>query len=118
MSEHQKYRPLPDCLTISESDIDGVGIFAASDIEEGTDLGVTHIYDWLSKDCYKRTPLGGFLNHSDNPNCEIRYSSSGEYYSWDPQPQINTSDRRLVTKTKIMKGQELTAINDIHGKKK
>ena len=60
------YRPLPGSLTIKESEIDGLGLFASQDISEGTCLGVTHIYhegEWI------RTPLGGFINHSDDPNC-------------------------------------------------
>ena len=37
------YRPLPDTLTIKESPIHGLGIFALSGVGIGTDLGVAHI---------------------------------------------------------------------------
>jgi SET domain-containing protein len=62
------YRPLPDFLTIKKSDIEGLGLYATKDITSGTDLGVTHIL--YVHDKIIRTPLGGFYNHSDNPNCK------------------------------------------------
>lgn len=65
------YRPLPDNVTIKESSIDGLGLFATKDIPKFSVIGYTHVYvednvtgtDWL------RLPLGGFYNHSDEPNC-------------------------------------------------
>ena len=60
------YKPLPDSLTIKSSHIEGLGIFATETIREGTDLGMTHL---IHNDDIFRTPLGGFLNHSDEPNC-------------------------------------------------
>ena len=38
------YRPLPDCVTIKDSLIDGLGLFATKDIPKGTYLGISHIY--------------------------------------------------------------------------
>jgi len=65
------YRPLPDNLTIKPSPIEGLGLFATGTIEKGTNLGLTHL---LIRDDIDvlifRTPLGGFINHSDKPNCE------------------------------------------------
>ena len=69
-----KYRPLLECLTIKNSPIHGLGIFATSAIEKGTDLGIAHVkmVEWLNfPQDYCRTPLGGFYNHSDDPNCEL-----------------------------------------------
>ena len=37
------YKPLPDCLTISSSIIEGLGVFAVENIEGGIDLGETRI---------------------------------------------------------------------------
>jgi hypothetical protein len=37
------YRPLPDEITIGESDIEGLGVFATEDIAKGADLGMTHV---------------------------------------------------------------------------
>ena len=64
------YRPLPDCLTINQSEIEGVGLFATEDVPCGTEFGISHVKDWRFPDGYCRTPLGGFFNHSENPNCE------------------------------------------------
>ena len=64
------YRPLPDNLTIKPSNIEGLGLFATNDILEGWVFGISHIKDNRFEDGYIRTPLGGFFNHSDNPNCE------------------------------------------------
>jgi|TARA_B110000285_G_C14753502_1_gene436267 SET domain-containing protein len=65
------YRPLPENLTIKESTIEGIGLFAVKDIAENTDLGITHILNKDFKHGYIRTPLGGFINHSDTPNAEL-----------------------------------------------
>ena len=61
------YRPLLDSLTIGKSNIEGFGIFATKDIPKNTKLGLSHI---RVDDLMVRTPLGGFYNHSDTPNCE------------------------------------------------
>ena len=68
------YKALPDCLTIDKSKIHGLGLFATEDIDKGTSLGVSHIKNTSGKfeDNYIRTPLGGSINHSDDPNC-IKY---------------------------------------------
>jgi hypothetical protein len=65
------YKPLPDYLTIGPSDIHGAGIIAKDDIPAEIDLGISHIYDPEFQHNYIRTPLGGFVNHSENPNCEL-----------------------------------------------
>ena len=62
------YRPLPDCVTIKESGIEGLGLFATRLIHEGTELGMSHFY-WGGVESLQRTPLGAFYNHSDTPNC-------------------------------------------------
>jgi len=65
------YKPLPDKVTIKESSIEGLGIFATEDIEEGYVFGISHIYDSRFENEYSRTPMGGFVNHSEKPNCEL-----------------------------------------------
>lgn len=66
------YRPLPDFLTIRESDIEGLGVFAKKDIVmldyEYTAIGNTHL---KFHDKVVRTPLGGFINNSSDPNCTL-----------------------------------------------
>ena len=60
------YRPLPSNVTIKNSKIDGLGLFAVEDIPIGTNLGVSHQH--IHSNLLIRTPLGGFYNHSDKPN--------------------------------------------------
>ena len=61
------YRPLPKELTIKNSVIEGLGIFATTNIKANTFIGVTHIRDEQFENKYIRTPLGGFYNHSNDP---------------------------------------------------
>ncbi len=68
--DNESYRPLPDCVTIKSSDIDGLGLFSTEDIPKDYIIGITHVYDSRFENDYIRTPLGGFFNHSDSPNCE------------------------------------------------
>ena len=61
------YRPLPKELTIKNSPIEGLGLFATKDIKSNTFIGITHIRDEQFENKYIRTPLGGFYNHSNDP---------------------------------------------------
>ena len=61
------YKPLPTNITIKKSDIEGLGLFSTEHIYKGTMLGMIH---YPLRDSYIRTPLGGFGNHSDDPNCD------------------------------------------------
>ena len=54
--------------TIKNSAIEGLGLFATTNIEANIFIGVTHIRDEQFENKYIRTPLGGFYNHSNNPN--------------------------------------------------
>ena len=73
MKTTDKYRPLPEGLYIGMSDIEGNGLFTSNSLEPGTEMGISHIRynspDFHSN--YIRTPLGGFVNHYENPNCEF-----------------------------------------------
>ena len=62
------YRPLPDGLTIKNSPIEGLGLFATQNIKVNSFIGVTHIRDEQFENKYIRTPVGGFYNHSNEPN--------------------------------------------------
>ena len=70
------YRALPEGLIIRSSPIAGQGIFSRNSINEGTELGMSHI---VINEEIIRTPLGGFINHSDLPNCE-KYQVDNRYY--------------------------------------
>ena len=63
------YKPLPDSVTIKESPISGLGLFATEKIDAHTLIGIIHHPQKESEDGHIRTPLGGFGNHSDDPNC-------------------------------------------------
>lgn len=69
------YRPLPSFVTIKESDIEGLGLYAVLNIRKNTIIGVTHIKNELFEDGYIRTPLGGFYNHSVTPNAISIFSN-------------------------------------------
>ena len=60
------YRPLPEGLMIQKSSIQGQGLFTTKFIDKDVKLGVSHI---MVDGELIRTPLGGFVNHSDKPNC-------------------------------------------------
>ena len=63
------YKPLPKKLTIRNSEIEGLGLFSEIKISKNSFIGVSHIKNDLFPNNYIRTPLGGFINHSDEPNC-------------------------------------------------
>ena len=92
------YRPLPNGLTIKESELQGLGLFATKDFEDDVVLGIVHIKNKNFPHGYIRTALGAFYNHSDNPNCK---NSSG---FWHQLPV-----KYLVTTRPIKAGEELTA---------
>lgn len=87
------YKPLPDEVEIRDSEIHGKGIFSKVIIDSGVNLGMTHVYDSEAQDERIRTPLGGFINHSDEPNCEI--VKVGKYFY-------------LITTKDIMPDEEIT----------
>jgi len=70
------YKPLPKELTIKNSVIEGLGLFATANIKANTFIGVTHIRDEQFENKYIRTPLGGFYNHSSNPTVMRMVSDS------------------------------------------
>jgi len=72
------YRPLDERLTIMNSKINGLGLFATEDIPAKTRLGITHFQ--IAPFGIIRTPLGGFINHSDDFNCIKIIESEGSNY--------------------------------------
>ena len=97
------YKPLPESLTIKQSGINGLGLFADQDIKQATNLGMSHL---KIGDTIFRTPLGGFINHSNTPNCdkaELRMTNEdlqGHKYSYKKW--------NLITGQDIKKGEEIT----------
>ena len=64
------YRPLPDHLTIKASKVNGLGLFAKEGIAQGANIGISHIEIENNKKKTEilRTPLGGYINHSNEAN--------------------------------------------------
>ena len=69
-------KPLPDGLYVSNSDIAGQGLFTNRKLEVGTELGLSHK---MIDDNLIRTPLGGFINHSEEPNVQ-KYQIGNDYF--------------------------------------
>ena len=97
------YKPLPESVTIKTSKVNGLGLFANQKIMQGTNLGMTHL---KIGDTIFRTPLGGFINHANEPNCvkaELRMTEEDtkghkyDYKKWN-----------LITTQNIEEGEELT----------
>jgi SET domain-containing protein len=97
------YKPLPNSLTIKKSGIDGLGLFAKEGIAQGTNLGMSHV---LIGSGIIRTPMGGFINHSNNPNTlkiELKINSED-----DSLLKIATKKWNLIATKDIKEGEELT----------
>jgi|TARA_B100000959_G_scaffold231324_1_gene247730 SET domain-containing protein len=88
------YKPLPDSVTIKESLIQGLGIFATERIPDNTLIGRIHVPNEKEENSYFRTPLGGFGNHSDDPNCTKLVMEDESWW--------------IVTIRNIEKGEEIT----------
>ena len=93
--DKEPYNPLPEYLAIGPSQIHGAGILAIEDIPGEVVIGISHVYDPNFQHDWIRTPLGGFINHSDKPNCELIEDEDSDY-------------KRLKTIKKIEQGEELT----------
>jgi len=103
----ETYKPLPKTVAVRVSPIHGYGLFAIDNIPYGTDLGISHVFAVGFKDGYIRTPLGGFINHSDTPNCykvQSHKDSVLTYYN-------------LYTTKDVEKGEELTVTYTIYNLK-
>jgi|TARA_R110000803_G_scaffold210798_1_gene283799 hypothetical protein len=101
------YKPLHQGLTIKQSDIEGLGLFSEINMGPGIDLGPSHIDTGVKAygiegNLITRTPLGGYYNHSDTPNCEKLICNSECVYK-------NTHHWHLHTIKAIKSGDELTA---------
>ena len=97
------YKPLPESLTIKESKVDGLGLFAVKGIAQGTNLGMTHV---KFNGTIWRTPLGGFINHSDDANvvkAELLMTNHD-----NPNLKFDYKKWNLITLRDIKKGEELT----------
>ena len=60
------YKALPNWIRVKDSRVAGQGLFAKDDVPEDVYLGISH---FVVDEEIMRTPLGGFVNHSNDPNC-------------------------------------------------
>ena len=94
---------MPESLTIKTSNVDGLGLFAKEGIAQGTNLGMSHV---VIGSGIIRTPMGGFINHSNDANTvkvELRIDEKD-----DELLKIATKKWNLVTLRDIKEGEELT----------
>ena len=96
------YKPLPESLTIKQSGINGLGLFAKEGIGQGTNLGTTHVKIKRAMVDEEgeifRTPLGGFINHANDANCvKVEFNDAKYEEKWN-----------LITLRNIKEGEELT----------
>jgi len=105
------YKPLPDSLTIKQSVINGLGLFADQRIMKETNLGMCHLE--LGK-LILRTPLGGFVNHSSESNCtKIKLLLTRQEWNHlsdlpNTKYALDFKKWNLVTIKDIKEGEELT----------
>ena len=103
IKEKNTYRPLPKSLTIKQSGINGLGLFAKEGIAQGANLGMSHV---LIGSGIIRTPMGGFINHSNDANTvkvELRIDEKD-----DALLKVATKKWNLIALRDIKEGEELT----------
>lgn len=74
MKKPYKYK-LPKGFKIADSPIKGQGLFSTHNRAKGKIIGEgehpSHVHDKRFADSFIRTALGTFINHSEEPNCEL-----------------------------------------------
>ncbi len=98
LDQLKQYNPLPSGLTVADSGISGQGLFTTRRLVMGTLLGISH---YCIDEEYIRTPLGGFINHSNTPNCEKIELHADDQESFRKK-------WNLITRQNIKKGEEIT----------
>ena len=111
LDQLKQYNPLPSGLIVADSGISGQGLFTNRRLVAGTNLGMSHVK--LGK-LILRTPMGGFINHSNKPNC-VKVKSLLTRQEWnhrtylpDNKYDLNFTKWNLVTIKDIEAGEELT----------
>ena len=107
----KQYNPLPSGLTVADSGIAGQGLFTTRKLVAETNLGMSHVE--LGK-LILRTPMGGFINHSNNPNC-VKVKSLLTRQEWNHRTDLpddrydhNFTKWNLMVIEDIEEGEELT----------
>ena len=90
------YYPIPSEVTIKKSPINGLGLYTVKDIESGHKFGISHVEDSRFSHGYVRTPLGGFVNHSETPNAEIICSTERDMLELNSIKEILSGEEVTV----------------------
>ena len=107
------YRPLPKNLTIKDSKIDGLGLFSKTKIQKNSFIGITHVKHNDFQDMYIRTPLGGFYNHSKNPNVTKISSDTLPKYDFGQNIEIKIKESLEDKNNNKLKYFYLVSLKDI-----
>ena len=107
------YRPLPKNLTIKDSKIDGLGLFSKTKIKKNSFIGITHVKHDDFQDMYIRTPLGGFYNHSKNPNVTKISSDTLPKYDFGQNIEIKIKESLEDKNNNKLKYFYLVSLKDI-----
>ena len=92
------YRALPPELHVKDSSVSGQGLFAKEDNDAMMYLGISHV---VVDEDIMRTPLGGFVNHSEDPNCVKWYEKEdwGKIYHMKTIKQIKKGEELFLKYT-------------------
>ena len=107
------YRPLPKSLTIKDSKIGGLGLFSKTKIQKNSFIGITHVKNIDFQDMYIRTPLGGFYNHSKNPNVTKISSDTLPKYDFGQNIEIKIKESLEDKNNNKLKYFYLVSLKDI-----
>jgi len=114
------YKALHSDVTIKESSIHDLGVFAIRSIPKDTVLGISHVKDKDSTgryfQGYIRTPMGGFINHSSQPNC-IKVKPKDNLFpkNWPiVEEGEDPSSMAMRTSRDIKGGEELTVFYTLY----
>ena len=107
----EPYRPLIKGLTIGDSVIEGKGLFATQSFSPNFVFGITHFipethFEVLFHSGVIRTPLGGFINHNDDPNCEVINQNSLRWFVLSSIKEIKVGDELTIDYSRSELGRE------------
>lgn len=112
------YEPIPyNMVDLVNTADKGFSIVSKYDMAPGVCVGIgwyvnanakEHLLNPTSSEiCKIRTPLGGFINHSNNPNCEVKHEEVLRYKKKTEKETIHADHWLLYVSKAISAGDEL-----------
>lgn len=103
LPKNYSYRPLPRGFKIGKSEIEGQGLFTYVNLNKDVIIGKTHIK--TDKELI-RTPIGGFINCSEEPNCTLieRITNNFRTFYLKTIKQINKKEELTLDYNKSICG--------------